>query len=254
MRLVNWEYEAYLTLLKSFGLRGYFTVAGAMEKLAYSKTSTWKVLNDLERKGIIKKQRSKENWKVKKYRLTTSPDELLLVGEQIPTNKLVGMPQAAKAAGIMPSSTQVIYSSTPVTSYKMLFRPGGAHMVSIRKGNYDDASFVAERIKARNTAFNSRYLQSGETNFSDVIKRLNSFDFRYLGAVADILLERGVEDERTKKIIIMLRDGLFRRTEKDSREFGIFPKDLRKQPKELDAIAAKWRIYLNISPAEVELI
>ena len=127
--------------------------------------------------------------------------------------------------------------------------------MTIKKGECDDASFVAERIKARDTTFVSRFLQSGETNFSEVVKRLNSFDYRYFGAVMDVLLEKGIEDERTRKIVTALRDGLFRRTEKDDREFSIFPKDLRKQPKEFDAIAKKWRIYLNISsPAEVELM
>ncbi len=253
MRLQKWEYDAYVSLLNSFGTKKHFTIEEAMERLAYSKTAAWKVLNELEKKGIIGKQRLDENWRAKKYKLLASIEELSLIGEQIPTNKLAGTPAVAAEMGYMPSGTQVIFTNSPADSYKTLFKPGGSHYVTIRKGKYDDASFVAERIKARDTAFASRFLQSGETIFSEVVKRLNSFDYRYFGAVMDILLEKGVEDERTRKIVTALRDGLFRQTEKDDREFSVFPRDLRRQPKELDAIAKKWRICLNLSPAEVEL-
>ncbi|MFH1200110.1 MAG: hypothetical protein V1708_03525 [Candidatus Micrarchaeota archaeon] len=253
MRLQKWEYDAYAGLLNAFGQKKYFTIEEAMERLAYPQTAAWKVLNELGKKGIIAKQRLDGDWRTKKYRLLASIEELSLIGEQIPTNKLVGSPAFAAEMGYMPSGTQVIFTNSPAESYKTLFKPGGTQLVTIRKGKYDDSSFAAERIKARDTAFASRFLQSGETRFSEVVKRLNSFDYRYFGAVADILLEKGVEGERTRKIITALRDGLFKRTEKDDREFSVYPKDLRKQPKELDAIAKKWRIYLNLSPAEVEL-
>ena len=78
-------------------------------------------------------------------------------------------------------------------------------------------------------------------DFNKVIRELNSYQRRYLGALLEILKEY-------KEIA----DKLYELTKNDKRVFSIFPKEVRKVPKGYKEIAKKWRINLNIDVVNID--
>ena len=86
-----------------------------------------------------------------------------------------------------------------------------------------------------------RIILNSKVDLDAVIRNLNSYQKRYLGALLEILNKK-----EYKNIVKYLYDA----TEKDKRVFSIYPK-IREMPKEYKEIGKKWRINLNIERVDI---
>jgi hypothetical protein len=249
MRFERWQYEGYVALFNRFSTDRYFTVNEAQELLAYDLTMTYKLLNELEHLNLIESKRSEENWKVKKYKLRAQLNEISLIDQPIPTGKPLPPAPLLDKLGYGITSTASVYSGNLEMTYKKLYEPSGGYTAILKKGRYGDTDFVVEEIKKFNVELTSRALQNfDEIDWQKVIQKLNSFQKRYLGAVIDLLLEKGYKNEKATK----LSEELFEDTKTDGRFFTIGWQG--KQPSEFRRIGNRWRVKLVVSNAEVELL
>ncbi len=244
MWLQNWLYNSCLQLLKRHGTKP-FTFRDAKEELAYSETATWKVLNELEKAGIVAKSRSKEDYRKRVYRLTLRLEEMPFHRLTVPTREA---PSGRVFMDYMPTSHYRIETKEPIKEYYRRQSAKGKFLVTIEKGkNQSKEETIAEAIKRYDTEFVSKALQRMRVNWRRVLKRANAFRRRYVGALIDALIAKGTGGKKLER----LRDQIYLWTKNDGRFFSVHPKKLRKQPKEFARIGKKWRVNMNISSEEV---
>jgi hypothetical protein len=148
----------------------------------------------------------------------------------------------------MPSTHYCIKTGEPQKEYYRRLSESGKFLVTIEKGRKQtEEDKLVDAVNRYNTEFVSKALQQLRANWQPVLHRLSSFKKRYVGAIIDVLLARGVKNEQLER----LRDEIYKQTKRDNRYFSIYPKTYRKQPKEFRNIGKKWRINLNISKEEV---
>ena len=249
MRLERWQHEGYVTLFNRVGTDKYFTVNEAQGLLAYDSTMTYKLLNELEHLGLVESKRSEENWKVKEYKLRAQLTEISLMDQPIPVGKPLPPAPLLDTLGYATTSTASVYSGNIGATYEKFYTPSGQYTAILKKGKYNDIDFVVEEISKFNVDFTSRALQNfDEIDWQKVIQKLNSFQKRYLGAVIDLLLEKGYKNGKATK----LSEELFEDTKTDGRFVSIGLQ--KEEPSELKKIGRKWRVTLRISIGEVEVL
>jgi hypothetical protein len=248
MRLEKWQHESYVLLYNKFGTKRWFKISEAQKEFAYSRTMTYKVLNELKHLGLIEDKRSEWYWKAKLYRLRVRLEEIPFMNEPVPTSKPVKPPKLVSKMGYVATRTAPVYGQDVALLHRALYDPSGGYIAVLKKGKFDDIALIVENIKGFNTEFVSRAIQTVRINWQKVISDINSFQKRYLGASIDILMQKGYKNREIEK----LRDQLFEETKNDGRTFEI-PGGY-KEPPEFKNIGKKWRVKLDISPAECELL
>lgn len=254
MWLQKWIWERYKELRLKIGINIDFTYEKAKKILSYDSEQTiYKILNELEESKIIKVKRSKKDKRQKKYRI-------VLDLKDVPYSYLSIPSDYQAEPGFLASTGSTVIEGMPI------FLPAEGKPFSLPKlpskafdkiYNKKSERFVtivpekaAETIEEYLTRLIQKYkspeailniIKKKQIDFNKVIRELNSYQKRYLGALLEILNEhKGITDK------------LYELTKNDKREFSIFPRKVKKVSDEYKKIAKKWRINLNIDVVNLD--
>lgn len=243
MWLQKWIWERYKELRLKVGINIGFTFEKAKEVLSYDSDQTiYKLLNELEELRIIKTERLGEDRRAKTYKIVLELKDIPYVDITIPTNYQQEPP------GFLSSTGSAAISGTtsvePSIAFHRMYNKDGQQQVTIVPKPIAKTieEYLIENIKSYKSAEPIlSIIKKHKIDFDEVIRELNSYQRRYLGALLEILNEY-------KEIV----DKLYELTKNDKREFSIFPKKVKKIPTEYKEIAKKWRINLNIDVVNID--
>ncbi len=243
MWIPRWLWERYKELRLKIGLNNSFSFKQAKEIFAYdSDEMTYKTLNELEQLNIITVERSKIDGRARIYKIVLELNDIPYADITIPTDyqqTSSGFTPATGSAAIFGTT-----SARPSVAFQRMYNKEGQQKVTIvpKPIAKTIGDYLVENIKSYKSAEPILSItKKEEIDFDIVIRKLNSYQRRYLGALLEIL-------NKHKKI----KDKLYELTKKDKREFSIFPRKVKKIPKEYKGIAKKWRIYLNIDVVNLD--
>ena len=243
MWIPKWLWERYKELRLKIGLDNSFSFKQAKEIFSYdSDEMIYKALNKLEKLDIITVERSKTDNRAKTYRIVLELKDLPYADITIPTD------YQHESFGFTPTTgSAAIFGTTavrPSVAFHRMYNKDGQHQVTIIPKPIAKTieEYLIENIKSYKSAEPIlSIIKKEKIDFNKVIRELNSYQRRYLGALLEIL-------NRYKEI----RDKLHEITKNDRREFSIFPGKVKKVPNKYKEIAKKWRINLNIDVVNID--
>ncbi len=248
MWIQRWIWERYKELRLKIGLNTIFTFEKAKEILSYDSDQTiYKVLNELEKLNIIQVERSKEDERLKKYKIILDLKDLPYAGLTVPTDyrhipKIYRPKDMLFEAGSMP-----VYGTTsmpPSKAFNKVYSKEGRELITLspKKTAKTAEELLIEALKEfKSGEVVLRIILNSKIDLKLVIRNLNSYQKRYFGTLLEILNKKEYKDAV---------ELLYKATKKDNRVFSIYPK-IRKMPKEYKEIAGKWRINLNIEKVDI---
>jgi len=242
MWIPRWLWERYRELRLRIDLNNSFSFKQAKEIFSYNRNEMiYKTLNELERMNIINVERSKNDKRVKRYKIVMELKDIPYADITIPTNKQQEPPGFLSSTG----SAAIFGTASikPSAAFNRMYTKDGKQQVTIAKKPAAKTieEYLAENIKTYKSAEPILAIVKKEKiDFRKVIRNLNSFQRRYLGALLEILNKKELAEE------------LYNLTKKDNRKFSIFPKQVKKVPEKYKKIAKKWRINLNIDVVNID--
>jgi hypothetical protein len=237
MWIPKWLWERYKELRLKIGLNISFSFKQAKEIFSYdSDEMIYKTLNKLEQLDIIIVKRSKTDKRAKTYKIVLELKDIPYADITIPTDYPQEHPDFLASTG-----SAAIFGITPLKpsiAFHKMYNKDGQQQVTIvpKPAAKTIEEYLIDNIKSyKSVEPILSIIIKEKIDFDKVIRELNSYQRRYLGALLEIL-------NKHKEI----KDKLYELTKKDKREFSIFPRKVKKIPKKYEKIAKKWRVYLNI--------
>jgi len=248
MWIPRWLWERYKELRLKIGLSNSFSFKQAKEILSYdSNEMIYKTLNKLEQLNIIAVERAKKDTRAKTYRIVLDFKDVPYSGLTIPSDyqpeqDFLGL--SATTGSMATSGATVFPSMPPSKAFDKMYDKESERFVTImpEKPARTIEGYLASLIQEyKSPAPILSIIKKQKIDFDNVIKELNSYQRRYLGALLEIL-------KKDREII----SKLYELTKNDKREFSIFPKKIKKVPREYKKIAKRWRINLNIDVVNLD--
>ena len=247
MWLQKWILDRYMELRLKIGMNIGFTFEEAKEILSYDSEQTlYKVLNELEKLNIIQVERAKEDERQKKYKIILDLKDLPYAGLTVPTD-YEHLPQMYRPKDMLfETGSMAVYGTTampPSRAFDKVYDKEGKGLITLmpKKPSATVEELLIEALKElKSGEVILRIIINSKIDLDAVIKNLNSYQKRYLGALLEILNKK-----EFKNIVKFLYDA----TEKDKRVFSVYPK-IREMPKEYREVGKKWRINLNIEKVD----
>jgi len=243
MWIPRWLWERYKELRLKIDINNSFSFKQAKDILSYDKDEMiYKTLNKLEKLDILKVEKSKDDSRTKAYKIILELKDLPYAELTIPTNHPQKPSDFLATSGSAP-----IFGTTamkPSIAFQKMYNKDGQQQVTILPKQVAKTieEYLIENIKEYKSAEPIlNIIKKEKIDFDKVIKHLNSYQKRYLGALLEIL-------DMYKEI----KELLYEQTKKDKRKFSIFPRNIKKVPKEYEQIAKKWRINLNIDVVNID--
>lgn len=248
MWIQKWIWDRYKELRLKIGINTGFTFEEAKEIFSYDSNETiYKVLNELEKLNIIQVDRAKEDERQKMYKIVLDLKDLPYAGLTVPTD-YENLPQMYRPKDMLfEAGSMAIYGTTampPSRAFDKVYDKEGKEFITLMPKR--QSATVEELLIESLKEFKSgevifRIIINSKIDLDAVIRNLNSYQKRYLGALLEILNKK-----EYKNIVKSLYDA----TEKDKRVFSVYPK-IREMPKEYREIGKKWHINLNIEKVNV---
>lgn len=248
MWLQKWIWDRYRELRLRIGINTGFTFEEAKKILSYDSEQTlYKVLNELEKVNIIQVERVKEDGRQKKYKIILDLKDLPYAGLTVPTDYDHLEPMYRPKDMLFEAGSMAVYGSTampPSRAFNKVYDREGKEFITLMPKR--PSATVEELLIRALEEFKSgevilRIIVNSKIDLNAVIRNLNSYQKRYLGALLEILNKK--EYKRTIS-------SLYKATENDKRVFSIYSK-VREMPKEYKEIGKKWRINLNIDKVDI---
>jgi len=242
MWIPRWLWERHKELRLRIGLNNSFSFKQAKEIFSYdSDEMVYKTLNKLEQLNIITVERSKVDTRARTYKIVLELKDIPYADITIPTDYhgQLGFAPATGSAAIFGT-----ISAKPSVAFHKIYNRDGQRQVTLvpKPAAKTIEEYLIENIKSYKSAEPIlSIIKKEKIDFNKIIKKLNSYQKRYLGALLEIL-------NRYKEI----REKLYEITKNDKRVFSIFPRNVKKIPKEYKEIAKKWRINLNIDLVNID--
>ena len=245
MWIPRWLWERYKELRLKIGFNNSFSFKQAKEILSYDNNEMiYKTLNELERLDIINVEKSKKDKRAKTYKIVLELKDIPYADITIPTN----YPQEPSDF-LSSTGSAAIFGTTsvkPSVAFHRMYNKDGQQQITIIPKPIAKTieEYLVENIKSYKSAEPIlSIIKKKKIDFKEVIRNLNSFQRRYLGALLEIL-----DKDKYKKLI----EELYNLAKEDNRKFSIFPKQIKKVPEEYKKIAKKWRINLNIDVVDID--
>ena len=249
MWLPKWIWDRYRELRLKIGINTPFTFEEARKILSHdSSQALYKVLNELEKLGIIKVERAEEDERQKKYKIVLELKDLPYAGLTVPADYDRIKPAYMPKDMLFEAGSMAVYGTTampPSRAFDEVYDKEGKQFITLtpKKPPETPEELLTEALKELKSAeVVLRIIIHSKIDLNAVIKNLNSYQKRYLGALLDIL---------GRKAYKVITNSLYETTKKDKRVFSIYPK-VRAMPKEYAVIGKKWRIHLNIEKVNVD--
>jgi len=248
MWLQKWLWDRYKELRLKIGMNISFTFEEAKEIFSYDSNETvYKVLNELEKLNIIQVERAKEDERQKRYKIALDLKDLPYAGLTVPTD-YEHLPQMYRPRDMLfEAGSMAVYGTTampPSKAFDKVYIKEGEELITLmpKKPSATVEELLIEALKEfKSGEVILRIILNSKVDLDAVIRNLNSYQKRYLGALLEIL---------NKKEYKNIVKSLYEATEKDKRVFSIYPK-IREMPKEYKEIGKKWRINLNIERVDI---
>lgn len=248
MWLQKWIWDRYKELRLKIGINTGFTFEEAKEIFSYDSNETiYKVLNELEKLNIIQVDRAKEDERQKMYKIVLDLKDLPYAGLTVPTD-YENLPQMYRPKDMLfEAGSMAIYGTTampPSRAFDKVYDKEGKEFITLmpKRQSANVEELLIETLKEfKSGEVILRIIINSKIDLDAVIRNLNSYQKRYLGALLEIL---------NKKEYKSIVSSLYKATEKDKRVFSVYPK-IREMPKEYKEIGKKWHINLNIEKVNV---
>ncbi len=243
MWIPRWLWERYRELRLKLGLNDRFSFKQAKGIFSYdSNEMVYKTLNKLEKLNIVEVERSKDDNRAKTYKIVLELKDIPYADITIPTN------YQQEDSGFIPTTgSAAIFGTTsvkPSVAFQRMYNKDGHQQVTIapKPTAKTIEGYLIENITSYKSAEPIlNIIKKEKIDFDKVIKRSNSYQRRYLGALLEILAKHRE-----------IRDKLYELTKNDKRVFSIFPRKAKKVPEKYKEIAKKWRINLNIDEVNMD--
>lgn len=249
MWLQKWLWDRYKELRLKIGMNISFTFEQAKKIFSYDSEQTiYKVLNELEKLNIIQVERAKEDERQKKYKIILDLKDIPYAGLTVPTDYDHLQPMYRPKDMLFEAGSMAVYGTTampPSKAFDKVYIKEGEELITLlpKKPSATVEELLIEALKEfKSGEVIFRIIFNSKIDLDAVIKNLNSYQKRYLGALLEIL---------NKKEYRGIMEALYKATENDTRIFSIYPK-VREAPKEYKEIGKKWRINLNIEKVDVD--
>ena len=243
MWIPRWLWGRYEELRLKIGLNNSFSFKQAKEIFSYdSDEMVYKTLNKLEKLNIITVEKSKTDARARAYKVVLELKDIPYADITIPTDYPQEHPVFLASTGSAP-----IFGTTslkPSVAFHRMYNKDGQQQVTIIPKPIAKTieGCLIDNIKSYKSAEPIlSIIKKEKIDFEKVIRELNSYQRRYLGALLEIL-------NKYREII----GKLYELTKNDKRVFSIFPRNVKKIPGEYKKIAKKWRINLNIDAVNLD--
>jgi len=244
MWIQKWIWERYKELRLKIGINTDFTFETAKGILNHDSDQTiYKVLNELEQLRIINVDRLGKDKREKKYRVVLDLKDIPYSDLTIPSD-YQPEPQFLATTGSMAITGTAAPFLQPSRAFGRLYNKESNKFVTIvpEKPAETIEEYLARLIQGYKSAEPVlSIIKKEKIDFDKVIRELNSYQRRYLGALLEILTQH-------KEV----KDKLYELTKNDKRVFSIFPRKVKKVPEKYKEIAKKWRINLNIDEVNMD--